>query len=471
MSSSSATGDSPVTIASSPPSVSPSAVTVASSSMRAITISSMSDQEIGHAMAAVEEEQDTIQEISSQGSDNFELLEAEEIAAVRAAEAAEARVRVLRARASSSRGSARSSASRSSGRTVSVVADTAAGPMRVPAPPCIVEEVIEVNIGTPELPIAVPREDRVLPPGVPAGAAAEYFDASENVGNMQRARAFWLARDRALAAEQQPDQGGSVRSPAHSERSALHHHVQELEARIKALQESKPDPVSVVRPPSAGSFASATSAAPREFNPVQRRPAVEDPVREVPEVVPPPGLPAPLQDYDDYNNIIFDNTSFISLTMTAVRDHDAPGIREPPGDLPSSSNSSTSSSSSSRHKKNKVKKKKKITIPYKVKSGDIKLPSWPTTTAFPAWRRTLRQAVISASDRPERARPWISAVESDDIIMEDLACADGDRHRTLDAKLAEALTKILKGKPARKMALAAERAALSHDMLSGRQCE
>ena len=55
-------------------------------------------------------------------------------------------------------------------------------------------------------------------------------------------------------------------------------------------------------------------------------------------------------------------------------------------------------------------------------------------------------------------------------MMDDLACADDDRHRTLDAKLAEALTKILKGEPARKMALAAERAALSQDMLSGRQC-
>ena len=78
--------------------------------------------------------------------------------------------------------------------------------------------------------------------------------------------------------------------------------------------------------------------------------------------------------------------------------------------------------------------------------------------------------MISASDRPERARPCIFAVESGDILMDDLACSDDDRHRTLDAKLAEALTKILKGEPARKMALAAERAALSHDMLSGRQC-
>ena len=55
-------------------------------------------------------------------------------------------------------------------------------------------------------------------------------------------------------------------------------------------------------------------------------------------------------------------------------------------------------------------------------------------------------------------------------MMEGLGCAEDDRHRKLDAKLAEALAKILKGEPARKMALAAERAALSQDMPSGRQC-
>ena len=37
-----------------------------------------------------------------------------------------------------------------------------------------------------------------------------------------------------------------VWNPAYSERSALHHHVQELAARIKALQKSKPDSVAAV---------------------------------------------------------------------------------------------------------------------------------------------------------------------------------------------------------------------------------
>ena len=112
--------------------------------------------------------------------------------------------------------------------------------MRVSAPPRIPEEVIEVNIGTPELPIAMPREDRVLPPGDPAGAAAEYFDASNDVGNMQRARAFWLARDRALAAEQLPDQGGSAWSPAHSERSALHHQAKSWRRESKLFRRASP---------------------------------------------------------------------------------------------------------------------------------------------------------------------------------------------------------------------------------------
>ena len=160
---------------------------------------------------------------------------------------------------------------------------------------------------------------------------------------MQRAHAFWRARERALAAEQLPDQGGGAWSPARSERSELHHHVQELEAWIKALQESKPVTVDADGPPSAGSLASATSAAPKETilavatQRSRRHHAAED------AVVPPPGLPALMQGYDDYNNLIFESTNFIPLTTTAVRDHEAPGVQGPPGDPPSSSSSSSSS--------------------------------------------------------------------------------------------------------------------------------
>ena len=202
----------------------------------------------------------------------------------------------------------------------------------------------------------MPREDRVLPPEVPAGAAAEYYDASEDVSNMQRARAFWRARERALAAEQLPDQAGGAWSPAHSERSELHHHVQELEARIEALQESKPVPVEADGPPSAGSLASATCAAPKETTLAvatqrpRRRHAAED------AVVPPLGLPAPMLDYDDSNNLIFEITNFIPLTTTAVRDHEAPGVQGPQGDPPSPCSSNSSASSMCKRRKKKEKK-------------------------------------------------------------------------------------------------------------------
>ena len=92
--------------------------------------------------------------------------------------------------------------------------------------------------------------------------------------------------------------------------------------------------------------------------------AHEDPVHEVPEVVFSSKFPDPLQNYDNYNNLIFENTSSISLTMAVVRDHEAPRVREPSGNQPSSSSNSTSSSNSLRHKKKKVMKKKKITISY-----------------------------------------------------------------------------------------------------------
>jgi len=162
----------------------------------------------------------------------------------------------------------------------------------------------------------------------------------------------------------------------------------------------------------------------------------------LPAVAPPPGLGATQVEPDYFEDI----DEEIPLDYVIENQAVGRGPTPPPSSSSSSSTSSSSSSGGKNKKKKKLKKKKrKITVPYKVKAGEIKLPAWPTATGFPAWRRTLRQAVISASDRPERARPWIFAVETDDVSMEDLHCADDDRHRTLDAKLAEALTKILKG--------------------------
>ena len=68
-----------------------------------------SEPEGGFAMVAVAEEDgrsEMVQELSFDNDEDIEILEAEEIAAQRAAEAAGARVRVLKARAGSSRSSA-----------------------------------------------------------------------------------------------------------------------------------------------------------------------------------------------------------------------------------------------------------------------------------------------------------------------------------------------------------------------------
>ena len=142
----------------------------------------------------------------------------------------------------------------------------------------------------------------------------------------------------------------------------------------------------------------------------------------------------------------------------------------------SSSSSSSSSPSSSRNgvskkkKKSKKKKSKKRKMkPYRVKSGEIKLGPWPTTTAFPKWRRDLRTSVIAASDRPDKARPWIFEVDESTKSLDDFKAADDDPMRLLDAKLAEALTKVIRGEPARRLAVEAERLAMSYDILSGRQ--
>ena len=56
-----------------------------------------------------------------------------------------------------------------------------------------------------------------------------------------------------------------------------------------------------------------------------------------------------------------------------------------------------------------------------------------------------------------------------DSDIDDFKSDPNDPLRALDGKLADALARIAKGEPARRIALEAERAALSADLLSGRQ--
>ena len=48
------------------------------------------------------------------------------------------------------------------------------------------------------------------------------------------------------------------------------------------------------------------------------------------------------------------------------------------------------------------------------------------------------------------------SVESDEASFDSIAVGDSDRHRALDAKLAEALLKVVKGDLARRLAVMIE---------------
>ena len=77
--------------------------------------------------------------------------------------------------------------------------------------------------------------------------------------------------------------------------------------------------------------------------------------------------------------------------------------------------------------------------------------------------------MAGASDRPELATAWIFEVESPDATFDSFRPDPTDRLRTLDAKLAEALGRVVKGETSRRVAIASEKAALEGSLLTGRQ--
>ena len=116
-----------------------------------------------------------------------------------------------------------------------------------------------------------------------------------------------------------------------------------------------------------------------------------------------------------------------------------------------------------------VKRKKKKRGLYKVKNAEMRLPQYPNALTFQSWKRTARTAAISLCERPERARAFVFSVESEDASFDSLAASDNDKHRALDAKLAEALLKIVKGDLARRLAVMGESLAKRGLVLAGRQ--
>ena len=99
----------------------------------------------------------------------------------------------------------------------------------------------------------------------------------------------------------------------------------------------------------------------------------------------------------------------------------------------------------------------------------MRLPQYPNALTFQSWRRAVRTAAISSCEKPERARAFVFSVESEDASVDSLSVSDSDKHRALDAKLADALLKIVKGDLARRLAVMSETLAKRGLVLAGRQ--
>ena len=232
---------------------------------------------------------------------------------------------------------------------------------------------------------------------------------------------------------------------APSDRSSV---VARLRQRINELEGNFEAGVNIPVPDNSSRFATASSVSPL-----------------------PAGLDAPpgLASADEGPLHITYMGAAQRLTRTAHAD---------PHDDPSSSSSTSSSSSDRVRSKKKKTKAKKERSPsrstsqcrvIRVKATDMKLGQWPTTLQFAGWRRALRLAVAGSCDEPDMAKKWIFAVEDKDRDITDFKSDPRDPLRALDGKLADALARLVKGEPARRIALEAEKAALSADLLSGRQ--
>ena len=138
----------------------------------------------------------------------------------------------------------------------------------------------------------------------------------------------------------------------------------------------------------------------------------------------------------------------------------------------SSPPSSSSSSVGKKKKKKERRRKKAAKQPYKMKTTELKIGQYPTSLTLPAWKRNLLSVVTSSCERPEKAREYLFAAYSadeDGKTFEEMSITDADRHRVIDARLAESLMRIIRGDLSRRVAVLAETAARNRTTLSGRQ--
>jgi hypothetical protein len=151
------------------------------------------------------------------------------------------------------------------------------------------------------------------------------------------------------------------------------------------------------------------------------------------------------------------------------------GKKKKPGkdsdDDPDSSSSDSDESETT--KKRRVKRAtdvvKALNSVRKVKEAEtLKISNLPDAVGFRAWKIVVRNEVAAGSGRDDKGLRWILEVEADGVTFEGLA-EPTEKFRSIDVKLAAALTKAAHGVVGRELALATETAAKEGKLLRGRQ--
>ena len=238
--------------------------------------------------------------------------------------------------------------------------------------------------------------------------------------------------------------------------------LQSVRARVRELEDM------IQMRESRASFESAASRELQE----ERPPGLPTVLPHVKHPSDPIGTPDPWQAWHDEEVHERVRTRLFTTPEPMhvhVMPDQAPANTAPPSPPPGDDDDGTTSSSSSSDERKKRKKKKKKKEPYKVKNAEMRLPPYPNTLTFQSWRRSVRTATISACEKPERARAFVFSVEAEGASFESLATSDTDRHRALDAKLADGLLKVVKGDLSRRLAVMSESLAKRGLVLSGRQ--
>ena len=103
-------------------------------------------------------------------------------------------------------------------------------------------------------------------------------------------------------------------------------------------------------------------------------------------------------------------------------------------------------------------------------SDTIKLLPHPTAANFRSWRQSTRQKITAASGRGKAIFPWVAAIEKPGVTFESLEDVGGSDYESIDTKLGDAVTTIIRGEAQRSLSLKSEALVRQGKLISGRQC-